>query len=92
MKCRGGGHPEGGHPEIDILIYALQCMMFQAVRNERAHGSVGRRCVQQLTCRGFDSHECHCKKKRKNGSAQTKKFLGVQSRKFLIPRRQVIPV
>jgi len=29
---------EGGHPGIDILLYALRCMMFQAVRNERAHG------------------------------------------------------
>ena len=51
---------EGGHPGIDILIYALRCMMFQAVRNERAHGSVGRRRVKQLPCCGFESHECHC--------------------------------
>lgn len=37
----------GGHPETDILLYPFRCMMFEAVRNERAHGSVGRRSVWQ---------------------------------------------
>ena len=45
ITCIMCGLDEGGHPGSVILIYPLRCMMFQAVRNERAHGSVGRRHV-----------------------------------------------
>ena len=42
MDCDGlrtegcGDRSSPGHPETDILVYALRCMMFQAVRTELA--------------------------------------------------------